>query len=35
MYGNYLLCPSGVIEHIELDKGLDVVDKAGIGGKNE
>ena len=26
---------AGVIEHIELDKGLDMVDKAGIGGKNE
>ena len=24
---------SGVIEHIELDKGLDMVDKAGVGGK--
>ena len=24
---------SGVIEHIELDKGLGMVDKAGIGGK--
>ena len=24
---------SGVIEHIELDKGLDMVDKAGIGEK--
>ena len=26
---------SGVIEHIELDKGLYMVDKAGVGGKNE
>ena len=26
---------SSVIEHIELDKGLDMVDKAGVGGKNE
>ena len=25
--------PSGVIEHIELDKGLDMVHKAGIGEK--
>ena len=24
---------SGVIEHIELDKGLYMVDKAGVGGK--
>ena len=24
-----------LIEHIELDKGLDMVDKTGIGGKNE
>ena len=24
-----------MIEHIELDKGLDMVDKAGIGEKNE
>ena len=24
---------SGAIEHIELDKGLDIVDKAGVGGK--
>ena len=23
----------GVIEHIELDKGLDMVDKAGVSGK--
>ena len=29
------LAVSGVIEHIELDKGLDMVDKAGLGGKNE
>ena len=29
------LAVSGVIEHIEHDKGLDMVDKAGIGGKNE
>ena len=27
------LAVSGVIEHIELDKGLDMVDKAGIGEK--
>ena len=27
-------CPS-VIEHIELDKGLDMVDKASVDGKNE
>ena len=29
------LALSGVIEHIELDKGLDMVDKAGVGEKNE
>ena len=28
-------CVSGVIEHIELHKGLDMVDKAGVGEKNE
>ena len=27
------LAVSGVIEHIELDKGLDMVDKAGVGEK--
>ena len=27
------LAVSGVIEHIELDKGLDMIDKAGLGGK--
>ena len=26
---------SGVIEYIGLDKGLDMVDKAGVGEKNE
>ena len=26
---------SGVIEHIELDKGLDMVHKAGVGGKQD
>ena len=26
---------SGVIEHIALDKGLDMVDKAGVGGNIE
>ena len=29
------LAVSGVIGHIELDKGLDMVDKAGVGEKNE
>ena len=29
------LAVSGVIEHMELDKGLDMVDKAGVGEKNE
>ena len=29
------LAVSGVSEHIELGKGLDMVDKAGVGGKNE
>ena len=28
------LAVSGVIEHIELDKGLDMVDKAGVDEKN-
>ena len=28
-----ILAVSGVIEHIELDKRLDMVDKAGAGGK--
>ena len=28
------LAVSGVIERIELDKGLDMVDKTSIGGKN-
>ena len=27
------LAVSGVIEHIEFDKGLDMVDKAGVGEK--
>ena len=27
------LAVSGVIEHIEIDNGLDMVDKAGVGGK--
>ena len=27
------LAVSGVIEHIELDKGLDMIDKAGVGEK--
>ena len=27
------LAVSGVIEHIDLDEGLDMVDKAGVGGK--
>ena len=31
----YLLAVSDVIEHMELDEGLDMVDKAGVGGKNE
>ena len=29
------LAVSGVIEHVELDKGLYMVDKAGVGAKNE
>ena len=29
------LAVSGVIEHIGLDKGLDMVDKAGVGGRND
>ena len=29
----HTLAVSGVIEHMELDKGLDMIDKAGVGGK--